>query len=176
MLKGKQIYLDAIVENDLSLLMKWRNMPEFRKHFREYRELNPDMQRKWYENKVLDDDSTVMFAIRLIETDELLGCCGLCYINWVHRNADLSLYVGWDDSYIDDVGYAEEACHLLFDYGFKELGLQKIWTEIYVFDKPKYNLLMRLGFHVDGELRNQYFYDGKWWNSYILSKLVAEWN
>ncbi len=175
MFKGEMIYIDAVKSDDLQQLMAWRNLPEYRKYFREYRELNIDMQKKWYESKVLNDNSTEMFAIRLNGTGELIGCCGLCYINWVHRNADLSLYIGWKESYIDDEGYAQEACRLLFDYGFKELGLQKIWTEIYCFDSKKLNLYTKLGFHKDGELRNQYFYDGKWWNSYILSLLTKEW-
>lgn len=175
MFKGKKVYLDAVTKEDLPSLMYWRNLPEYRKHFREYRELNMDMQLRWYENKVLNDNTTEMFAIRLNDTGELIGCCGLCYINWVHRNADLSLYIGWEKSYIDNEGYAEEACRLLFDYGFQELGMQKIWTEIYSFDEKKLTLYKKLGFSVDGELRNQYFYEGKWWNSYMLSLLTEEW-
>lgn len=175
MYKGEKIYLDSVSKEDLRQLMFWRNLPNYRKYFREYRELNMDMQNRWYENKVLNDNSTEMFAIRLNESSELIGCCGLCYINWVHRNADLSLYIGWKQAYIDDEGFAEEACRLLFNYGFFELGLQKIWTEIYIFDERKYKLYMNLGFKVDGELRNQYFYDGKWWNSYMLSLLADEW-
>lgn len=175
MYKGEKIYIDAVTREDLPQLMEWRNRPEYRKFFREYRELNIDMQQKWYESKVLNDNTTEMFAIRLNDTSELIGCCGLCYINWVHRNADLSLYVGWENAYIDEEGYAEEACKLLFNYGFKELGLEKIWTEIYSFDEKKLNLYKKLGFKIDGELRNQYYYNGQWWNSYMLSLLTEEW-
>ena len=81
MYRGSKIYLNAINKEDLPQLMNWRNLPEYRKHFREYRELNMDMQMRWYESKVLGDSSTEMFAIRLNETGELIGCCGLCYIN-----------------------------------------------------------------------------------------------
>lgn len=176
MFRGEKVCIDAVKREDLPLLMQWRNLPEYRKYFREYRELNMDMQQRWYENKVLNDSNTEMFAIRLNDNEELIGCCGLCYINWVHRNADLSLYIGWQESYIDDQGYAEEACTLLFDYGFKELGLQKIWTEIYCFDEKKMSLYTHMGFHKDGELRNQYYYEGRWWNSYMLSLLSEEWN
>lgn len=175
MYKGDKIYLDAVNKEDLTKLMYWRNLPEYRKYFREYRELNLDMQQRWYESKVLNDNSTEMFAIRINDSKELVGCCGLCYINWVHRNSDLSLYIGWKESYIDNQGFAEEACRLLFNYGFKELGLQKIWTEIYCFDEKKLALYKKIGFHIDGELRNQYYYDGKWWNSYMLSLLTNEW-
>lgn len=175
MLTGKKIYLCALEREDLPCLMEWRNREEFRKHFREYREINSDMQKKWYEEKVLKDPGTIMFAIRSIETNELLGCCGLCYINWVHRNSDLSLYIGKDNAYIDDLGYAEESCRLLFDYGFLELGLKKIWSELYEFDERKISLYQKLGMQVDGTLRCQYYYDGKWWDSRLLSILDDEW-
>lgn len=174
MLKGKNVYLDTLEERDLESLRKWRNLPEYRKYFREYQEINQDMQKKWYENKVVNDNSTLMFTIKDVKTHELLGCCGLCYINWVHRNSDLSLYIGKDEVYIDDDGIAEESCRLLFEYGFGELGLKKIWTEIYEFDTKKYSLYHKLGFHDDGILRSQYFYNRKWWNSYIMSLLSDE--
>lgn len=175
MLKGKQVYLTSIEREDLEQLRLWRNRVEYRKHFREYREISRDMQEKWYQTKVLNDPSTIMFSIRDVNTDELLGCCGLCYINWVHRYADLSLYIGYENAYIDDIGYAKEACKLLFNYGFRELCLNKIWTEIYEFDDKKYDLYMQLGFREDGRLREQYFYDGQWWDSYMLSLLKTEW-
>lgn len=72
------------------------------------------------------------------------------------------------------MGYAKEACELLFYYGFNQLGLNKIWTEIYEFDIKKKKLYDELGFNVDGILRENYFYDGKWWSSYILSILRNE--
>lgn len=174
MICGHLVNLAALEQEDLEPLRLWRNLPEFRKYFREYREISKEMQLQWYRQKVLGDPGTIMFSIRDAKTDELLGCCGLCYINWVHRNADLSLYIGWQNAYIDGVGYAQESCRLLFGYGFKELGLEKIWTEIYEFDEPKNALYQKLGFKQDGLLRNQYQYDGKWWNSRILSLLKDE--
>ena len=171
MIKGEKVYLKAIEREDLPYLIDWRNRTDFRKYFREYREINSDMQKKWYEDKVVNDNSTIMFSIKGIENNQLLGCCGLCYINWIHRYADLSLYIGWNNEYIDNKGYALEACKLLFNYAFKELNLNKIWTEIYEFDDKKKELYESMGFKVDGILRQNYFYDGKWWNSYILSLL-----
>ncbi len=174
MINGTLVNLTTLEQEDLEPLRLWRNNPEFRKYFREYREIGRDMQLKWYQDKVLGDPGTMMFSIRSAQTGELLGCCGLCYISWIHRNADLSLYIGWQNAYIDDRGYAEESCRLLFRYGFQELGLEKIWTEIYEFDEPKLKLYQRLGFRQDGLLRRQYQYDGKWWDSRILSLLRDE--
>lgn len=174
MISGEKVYLAAIEESELEQLRVWRNLPDFRKYFREYREISSLMQEKWFENIVNNDKNTIMFAIHDKNTKELLGCCGLCYINWIHRYSDLSLYIGKDECYIDNEGIAEESCKLLFDYAFYELGLNKIWTEIYEFDYMKNNLYAKMGFKQDGFLREQYFYDGKWWASYILSLLKEE--
>lgn len=171
MIKGERVYLEAIERKDLPKLMEWRNREDFRKYFREYRDINTELQNRWFETSVLNDISTIMFSIKSIESNELLGCCGLCYINWIHRNADLSIYVGYKNVYIDEEGFAEESCKLLLNYGFNQLGLHKIWTEIYEFDVKKKKLYDKLNFHVDGILRENYYYDGKWWNSYILSIL-----
>ena len=176
MLKGLLTGLTAIERADLEQLMDWRNKPEFRKFFREYRELNMAMQEQWFEKKVLNAPATIMFSIRRLADNVLLGCCGFVYINWVHRYADLSIYIGWNDSYIDEAGYAKDAAKILLKCGYQELGLNKIWTEIYSIDEKKKAFFEELGFRLDGVLRQNYFYDGKWCDSLILSLLVGEFN
>ena len=176
MLKGKLVSLHAVEKEDLQQFRNWRNNPDFRKHFREYRELNMRQQEIWFEEKVVKDNTALMFSIKRNNDGELLGCCGFVYINWVHRHADLSLYIGWQDSYIDEEGYAEESCRLLLDYGFNELCLNKVWTEIYEFDEKKKTLYEKFGFYQDGLLRQNYWYDGKWWNARILSILSGDYS
>lgn len=174
MLKGKRVGLTAIDRSEIEQLRIWRNSTHLRKFFREYRELNCEMQETWFKEMVIDNPHTIMLSIRRLRDNELLGCCGLAYINWIHRHADLSLYIGYKNAYIDKHGYAEESCILLLDYGFKELGLNKIYTEIYEFDEKKDSLYMKLNFHLDGILRKHYFYDGKWWDSKIYSILSSD--
>jgi len=174
MLIGKTVSLHAVEKEDLERFRDWRNNPEFRKHFREFRELNMRQQEIWFEDAVVRDPNTLMFSIRRNSDGELMGCCGFVYVNWVHRHADLSLYIGWQDAYIDDEGYATDACRVLLDYGFNELGLNKVWTEIYEFDDKKSALYDEFGFQQDGLLRQHYWHDGRWWDSRILSLLRAE--
>ena len=59
-------------------------------------------------------------------------------------------------------------------YGFNELCLNKIWTEIYEFDDRKRELYLGLGFLQDGLLRQNYWYNGRWWDSRILSILFSD--
>jgi hypothetical protein len=174
MLNGKLVGLYAIEREDLPQLQRWRNNPNIRKFFREYRELSVDQHQRWYEEIVIGDPDTLMYAIRRTSDKALLGCCGFNHVNWVHRRAELSIYIGMKESYIDREGYAKDSVAILLRYGFNELGLQRIWTETYSFDKQKRDLLTNIGFLEDGVLRNNYFFDGKWWDSIVISILPDE--
>jgi len=52
--------------------------------------------------------------------------------------------------------------------------LNKVWTEIYEFDEKKKALYNKFAFHQDGLLRQNYWNDGKWWDSRILSLIKEE--
>ena len=69
MVKGNKVYLSAIEEKELGQLREWRNLPEYRKYFREYREISPVMQKKWFENVVNNNNGDIMFGIHDIETN-----------------------------------------------------------------------------------------------------------
>ena len=49
MIKGKLTTLRAVEYNDLDKLKLWRNNPDFRKNFREHKELNSVNQNLWFE-------------------------------------------------------------------------------------------------------------------------------
>lgn len=174
MLKGHLVYLDTIEQEDLEQLREWRNIEDFKKNFREFRDISKTMQEKWFDNIVNNNNQHQMFAIKSIKNDELLGCCGLTFINWVHRHADLSFYIGHNQHYIDNIGYAKESVKLLFELGFNQLAINKIWAEIYEFDQLKINIFDELGLKLDGILRENYYFAGKHYNSLIFSILFSE--
>lgn len=170
MIKGDLIGLRAVEKEDLALLRDWRNIPEFRRNFREVRELNLTNQEKWFERSCVNNPNDFMFVIVRLSDNKPIGACGLLYINWVIRSADFSFYIGDNNSYIDSEGYAKDAVILLINYGFNNLNLHKIWMELYEFDKLKLDFFQNeFNFLIDGKLRDNCFEDGKYWDSYIIS-------
>lgn len=175
MIKSKLVGLRAVERSDLSLLRDWRNIPEFRKNFREFRELNMGRQEKWFEKTIVESQNDFMFIIEKLKDKVSIGVCGLVYVDWISRSADFSFYIGHNEEYIDNKGYALEAAKLLLDYGFNNLNLHKTWMELYEFDKKKINFFTKkLNFKKDGELRDNCFEGGKYWNSHIYSLLDSE--
>ena len=66
MITRNNIGLRAVEKKDLEILKDWRNIPSFRKNFREVRELNSDNQEKWFE-KVNNSSNEFMFLFEDIE-------------------------------------------------------------------------------------------------------------
>jgi RimJ/RimL family protein N-acetyltransferase len=173
MIKGKFVGLRAVEKEDLKLLRDWRNISNFRRNFREVRELSLTDQEAWFDHLQKTKHINYMFTIVDLDTQKPIGAAGLLYINWIIRSADFSFYIGDDEAYIDDKGLAEEATQLLINYGFNNLNLHKIWMELYEFDKVKIDFFMtKFGFKKDGVLRDNCFEDGKYFDSFLISKIL----
>jgi len=172
MIKGEKVGLRAIEKDDLPHLRDWRNIPEFRKNFREVRELSLTDQETWFDSLQKTKHINYMFIIIDLDSQKPIGAAGLLYINWIIRSADFSFYIGEEEKYIGNDGMANEATQLLVDYGFKNLNLHKIWMELYVFDSKKIDFFKNdFGFKQDGLLRDNCFENGRYWNSVIISLL-----
>ena len=170
MIKGKKVGLRAVEEKDLPFLRDWRNIPDFRKNFREVRELSLSDQGFWLDSLQKTKHINYMFTIVDLASNKPIGAAGLLYINWIIRSADFSFYIGHENKYIGYDGIASEATQLLIDYGFKNLNLHKIWMELYEFDNEKIKFFTEdFHFKKDGLLRDNCFEDGRYYNSLILS-------
>ncbi|WP_407277199.1 GNAT family protein [Tenacibaculum maritimum] len=170
MITGKNIGLRAVEKEDLPYLRDWRNIPNFRKHFREVRELSLTDQEAWFESLQKTKHINYMFTIVDLKTNRPIGAGGILYINWIIRSGDFSFYIGEDEMYIGNDGKAKEAAELLIDYGFKNLNLHKVWMELYEFDTQKIDFFKNyFDFKQDGLLRDNCFENGRYWNSLIIS-------
>ena len=158
--------------DSIEQMRQWRNNPDLRKYFREYREISDYMQDKWYE-KAMSDPNQVNFEIRDPKADILIGHCGLYYIDWISRHAEFGIYVG-HNSYKSS-GYGSDALRALIIYGFNELNLNKIWCEVYS-NNDALDIYRHIGFKDEGYLRDKYFNDGRYWDSYMLAMLKKDFN
>lgn len=175
MITGEKVGLRALEKDDLPLLQDWRNNPDFRRNFREARELNLSNQEIWFNKSCVNNPNDFMFGIVKLDDDSLIGAGGLLYINWIIRSADFSFYIGLNNYYIDNQGFAKEAAKLLIDYGFNNLNLNKIWMELYKFDKKKIEFFTKeYNFKIDGVLRENCYEEGKYWDSVIISFLKSD--
>lgn len=72
-------------------------------------------------------------------------------------------------------GYAREAARAMIGYGFRELGLHRIYAETLEENAAAIGLAEGLGMQREGTLRENRRFKGRWWNTTILSVLKSEW-
>lgn len=173
MIIGKEIKLVKVERENIEQLREWRNNPELRKYFREYRLINKENQIKWFEKVVLNDPTSYNFEIRYKVNNKLIGHCGLHYINWVMRTGEFGIYIG-DNDYRNG-GFGSDALRTLIKYGFEDLNLNRIWCEVYD-NNAALEVYKHIGFVYEGKMRENYYSEGKYWDSHILGMLKKEYN
>ena len=173
MITNGKIGLRAVEKADLIQLKEWRNNPDFRKHFREIRELSDSNQDRWFEN-LNQDSSSYFFSIVSLETGSIIGAGGLLYTNWLIKSADFSFYIGDSNEYVSASERCMDAISAILEYGFGTLGLNKVWMELYGNDDRKLKLFKdSFNFSIDGVLRDNWFENG-YHNSFLLTLLRSE--
>jgi len=173
MITNGRIGLRAVEKQDLTQLKEWRNNSDFRKYFREIRELNDTNQERWFEN-LNQDSNSYFFSIVSLDTGNLIGAGGLLYINWVIKSADFSFYIGDSNEYVSNSERCIDAISAILEYGFGTLGLNKVWMELYENDDRKLKLFKdSFHFSIDGVLRDNWFENG-FRNSFLLTLLSKE--
>ncbi len=170
-------YLCPLEERFIYKIKEWRNSQI--EVLRQYKPLTDREQKKWYQH-MSNDKNQVLFSILekgKNKAKNFIGYCGLVYIDYKNRRAELSFLVNpkrADNEKVHRTDFTA-VLHMLCEYAFEELNLNKIVTETYSFRKKTIDTLEKFGFHRDGILREQNFAHGEYYDSHTHSILSSEW-
>lgn len=169
---GKSVILESINLEDIEIARNWRNNPKLKRFFRQNNDLTKSEQLSWFYKISNPSNSTeILFKIVESKSKEMLGIAGINYINWVNNNAQLSLYIGKDNLYVDKHGWAKEAACLIIKYAFEKFNVKKIICEVFDYDIAKKKLLEEIDFEHEGTFKSYVYKNGKYINSLFYSKI-----
>lgn len=153
-LTGDMIVLRCIRQQDCTEnYVRWLNDTDVNKYL-ETRWTNQNLQTvQDFVRQALDSDNSVLFAITIKETGRHIGNIKIGPVNWNHKYADISYFIGEKDCW--GKGYAREAIALIVNYGFINLGLHKICAGYYDSNTGSQKALCRNGFVVEGVFKEQ---------------------
>ena len=97
-------------------------------------------------------------AIVQKETGALMGTCALINVSWEHMHAELVYYLGTE---FWGKGYMTEAVRRMVQFGFEELGLERISVGCFARNKASARIIEKLGFQPEGIARHAYRKDGE---------------
>ncbi len=110
-------------------------------------------------------------GIELKETGEIIGVISLSGIDYVNRKAELSYWLAkrfWGKKIM------KEAIHLILNYGFYELNLNKVYATVMHPNVTSVKLLEKSCFKYEGKMGQDVFMNGQWLDHFFYSILKEE--
>ncbi|MDD4857768.1 MAG: GNAT family N-acetyltransferase [Candidatus Krumholzibacteria bacterium] len=171
-LLGKKVALRGIEASDLETLREWRNRKENRQAFFHQEPIVMEQQQEWY-NRYLKDDSDMMFMIEDARTRTPIGAIAIYHIDHINRQCEIGRIMIGNRRYLGK-GYAHEATTLLLNRAFKDLGLNRIYLEVFNRNSRAIALYESCGFATEGIKREAVVVDGKRYDVRVMSVLKKE--
>ncbi|MBN2461515.1 MAG: GNAT family N-acetyltransferase [Candidatus Cloacimonetes bacterium] len=168
---GDKCYLSPINMDDAPKYTEWLNDMEIIQYLDiANQQLNLEKERIILEEMIKKGNQ--IFAIVLLETDELIGNCSLFDIDQRNRSAELGIFIG-EKKYWNR-GYGTEAIRLLLDYGFNILNMNNILLEVYSYNEKGLHTYEKAGFKIIGRRREAKYMAGKYWDIIFMDITAAE--
>lgn len=154
-----EIYTDAITRQDTTEFMLTGSYP--------MRQI--DSKAVWEKERASGD---ILFSI-YTKGGEFIGICGLHGLRDIYHSAELRILIFDKDSVGKGIG--TEAVSMLVRYAFTRLNLHRVWLGVNGDNKRAVKCYRKAGFKVEGRLREDIFYHGKWADAIRMGILRSEW-
>ncbi len=157
---------------DRLAIMRWRNEQIY--HLRQYEILTEKKQEKYFKEiiaKLFDKDKPDQILFSYLKNNKCIGYGGLVHINWIDKNAEISFIINTELEKENFHYHWTTYLSLIEEVGFKELKMHKLYT--YAFDlRPHlYKALEDANYFKDGVLKQHFFFENKYIDVVIHSKI-----
>lgn len=126
---------------------------------------------EFFVNLTQKENPPQTFGIVVDET-HLCGVIGLVIQQDVHRfSAEIGYWIG--EEYWGK-GIGTKAIHLMVDYGFNELSLNRIFSGVFEYNQPSMRILEKCGFVKEGILKKAVFKNGNFYDEHRYAILKLE--
>lgn len=117
------------------------------------------------------------FAIELLANGRLIGNVGIRLRSLGRRQPEArQADIGYElNPRYWGKGYATEAARAAVDFGFATLQVHRIWAECLAENRASARVLEKLGMRLEGRLREDDYFKGRWWDTLIYAILEDEW-
>lgn len=110
-----------------------------------------------YVDSMIVSSHDFFFAICYRSGEKHIGNIRLGHINWHHRHAEISLFLGEKGFW--GRGLATEAIEMVSDFGFQRLGLRKIIAGAYGANIGSIRAFQKAGYEIEGQIKGYYVSD-----------------
>lgn len=175
MLHGKKTRLRAIEKEDIPRFVPWLNNPEIARYLMIAAPLSLADEEDWFQRMRSEQGKRqFVFAIDAVDgpAPVHIGNLGLHDIDRLHSQAMVGIFIG-DPAY-HGKGYGSDALRTLCRWAFLTQNLHRLYLNVYEFNPRAIRCYEKVGFQVEGRLRQAHFHNGRYWDVLLMAMLREE--
>lgn len=174
-LETERLILRDFVKDDWRAVLEYQSDPLSLRYY-DWTDRTPEAVQEfigWFlDHQRQEPRIKFQLAVTLKSSNQLIGNCGIRMDAPNAFQADIGYELDpkhWNH------GYATEAAHAMVDFGFSHFGLHRVWSWCVADNVGSAHVLEKLGMRLEGRLRENEHYKGRWWDTLMYAILVDEW-
>jgi RimJ/RimL family protein N-acetyltransferase len=175
--------LRRLERDDLTIAAAWTNDPDVRNSLLIVYPLSLEHENEWFQAQLRRDPACQPFVI---ETEvpagadaaaggkewRPIGVLGFHELSWRTRCAEFGIFIGERTQW--GRGLGTDAARTLIRWGFLELNLNRVWLRVFDDNARAIRSYEKLGFVVEGRLRQDRYHDGRHSDTLVMGLLRGE--
>lgn len=167
-LRGERVQLWTIEREDVDIIQRAYNEPNFQEGFLLDSPSNQAMIESHIEERIEEDDNSIYLLICIDESP-----IGAVSLREMRQNHGMLAY--WLLPEERGHGYATEGAAILLDHAFDAVGLHRVFAWTIDDNEASQEVLQRLGFIHEGTYREHVFTRGAYHDTEHYGLLASEW-
>lgn len=155
---------------DIPKKVEWINNPENNQFLHYDIPLSISGTEQWFDSHIGDDNR---YDAIILADGVPVGTIGLLFID--RKNSKAEFYIAMGEPQYKEKGIAKKASQLILDYGFSQLGLNRIYLFTEVENHAAQRLFEKVGFVKEGIIRQDIISHGKYVDRIMYGFLREDW-
>ena len=172
MLTGDLVRLRPLEPEDADALYRWHNDENVMRWLQAYFHESLAGLRKRLADRAENSYEKVTLCVETVEERKTIGIVALRDADPVNARGKVDIYIGEQEYW--GGGYGTDALRTLCRYGFRTLRLHSIELTVVEANERAIRSYQKLGFQVDGRLRQAFHRDGEWHDELLMCVLANE--
>lgn len=166
-MSNEVLTLRELRREDLPQVLSWRNHPQVRRWMLTQHEISIEEHAQWF-SKLQQDPQR--HAVLVHEAEQALGLAHFIPVN-SHGVVNWGFYLMPDAP----KGSGSKLGRMALDFAFNKQGWHKVCGQVVASNEASRRFHLKLGFCLEGELRQHAFVGNEWLSMWCFGLLSSEW-
>lgn len=168
-----EFYLRELSRGDIESINRWRNDREIiRTLGSTFRYIAEEIDSAWMDSYLSSRSNCIRLAICEMASKKIVGAVYLLAIDWIARSCEFGIWIGERD--FQGRGVGTFATNKALEHAFLDMNLNRVHLTVLENNERAIALYRKIGFSVEGILRQAVFKEGSYLNMVQMAILASE--